>query len=207
MTNTTNLRDFLRTRRSIRRFKPDVVPDSVLRDILYTSTFAPSAHHRQPWRFVALTESPTKKHLADSMAIAFQQDLQKDNLAQEEIDKLINRSKSRINGAPVVVMLCLDMTDMNKYDDKKRRRAEFLTATQSVANAGMQLLLAAHAEGLGGVWVCSPIFAQEAVQKALDISKDWEPQAMFLIGYPADVPKVRERKQLGEIVKFIDGGR
>lgn len=203
MTNTINAREFLRTRRSIRRFKPDVVPDSVLRDIIYTSTFAPSAHHRQPWRFAVLQDSSSKKHLADEMAIAFEADLRQDNLPQAEIDKLINRSKSRINSAPVVIMLCLDMTDMNQYEDKKRKRAEFLTATQSVANAGMQLLLAAHAEGLGGVWVCSPIFAQETVQHALEIPKSWEPQAMFLIGYPADIPKVRERKKLEEIVKFI----
>ena len=203
MTNTTDLRDFLRTRRSIRRFKPDVVPDSVLRDILLTSTFAPSAHHRQPWRFVVIKESSTKKHLADSMSIAFQNDLQQDNLPQEEIDKLINRSKSRINSAPVVIMLCLDMTDMNQYEDKKRNRAEFLTATQSVANAGMQLLLAAHAEGLGGVWVCSPMFAQETVQKALNLPNIWEPQAMFLLGYPLEIPAVRERKPLTEIAKFI----
>ncbi|MBX3038308.1 MAG: nitroreductase family protein [Anaerolineales bacterium] len=202
MTNT-NLQDFLRSRRSIRRFKPDVVPDSVLSDILLTSTYAPSAHHRQPWRFVVIKDSSAKKHLADEMAIAFEKDLQQDNLSQEEVEKLINRSKSRINGAPVVVMLCLDMTDMNQYEDKKRNRAEFLTATQSVANAGMQLLLTAHAEGLGGVWVCSPIFAQETVQHALEIPKTWEPQAMFLIGYPADTPKVRERKKLEEIVKFM----
>lgn len=203
MTNTINLRDFLRTRRSIRRFKPDVVPDSVLRDILLTSTYAPSAHHRQPWRFVVVTDSSVKKHLADSMAFAFEKDLQQDNLPQAEIDKLITRSKSRINNAPVVIMLCLDMTDMNKYEDKKRNRAEFLTAVQSVANAGMQLLLAAHAEGLGGVWVCSPIFAQEAVQHALEIPKTWEPQAMFLIGYPSVVPDLRERKKIQEIVKFM----
>ncbi|MBL8090793.1 MAG: nitroreductase family protein [Anaerolineales bacterium] len=202
MTNT-NLRDFLRSRRSIRRFKPDVVPDSVLSDILLTSTYAPSAHHRQPWRFVVIQDSSAKKHLADEMAIAFEKDLHQDNLPQAEIDTLIVRSKSRINSAPVVIMLCLDMTDMNQYQDKKRNRAEFLTATQSVANAGVQLLLATHAEGLGGVWVCSPIFAQETVQHALEIPQAWEPQAMFLIGYPADTPKVRERKKLEEIVKFM----
>ena len=207
MTNI-NLIQFLQTRRSVRRFKADPIPDSVIRNILHTATFAPSAHHRQPWRFVVVTDSSVKKHLADSMAVAFEKDLrQKDNLPQEEVDKLTNRSKSRINEAPIVIMLCLDMTDMNQYADKKRKRAEFLTATQSVANAGMQLLLAAHAEGLGGVWVCSPIFAQETVQKALEISKTWEPQAMFLIGYPLVLPEVRERKNLGEIVKFIDRGR
>ncbi len=202
MTNI-NLQEFLRTRRSIRRFKTDLVPDSVISEILLTSTFAPSAHHRQPWRFVVIKNDSAKQHLANSMANAFEKDLQQDNLPQAEIDKLIQHSKSRINGAPVIIMLCLDMTDMNQYEDKKRNRAEFLTATQSVANAGMQLLLAAHAEGLGGVWVCSPIFAQETVQQALDIPKTWEPQAMFLIGYPADVPKVRERKSLEEIVKFV----
>lgn len=202
MTNI-NLINFLQTRRSIRRFKPDVVPDSVINNILLTATFAPSAHNRQPWRFVVVTDSSVKKHLADEMALAFEKDLHNDNLPQEEIDKLITRSKSRINSAPVIIMLCLDMTDMNKYEDKKRSRAEFLTAVQSVANAGLQLLLAAHAQGLGGVWVCSPIFAQEIVQNTLEIPNTWEPQAMFLIGYPAVAPELRERKKLVEIVKFI----
>ncbi|HKY53820.1 MAG TPA: nitroreductase family protein, partial [Anaerolineales bacterium] len=65
MTNTIDLHDFLRTRRSIRRFKPDPVPDSVIQNILITATFAPSAHHRQPWRFVVMTDLSVKKRLAD----------------------------------------------------------------------------------------------------------------------------------------------
>jgi len=67
----------------------------------------------------------------------------------------------------------------------------------------MQLLLAAHAEGLGGVWVCSPMFAQETVQTALNISKNWEPQAMFLLGYPLEIPELRARKPLEEVVKTL----
>ena len=171
-----NLRTFLRTRRSIRRFKTDPVPDSVLRDILHTATYAPSAHNRQPWRFIVLTDSPAKKHLSDAMAGEFQRDLEKDNLAPEEIAKRVNKSRERITGAPVVVILCVDMSEMDEYPDTRRKKAEYIIATQSAANAGMQLLLAAHAEGLGGVWVCSPMFAQETVQEALKISKVWEPQ-------------------------------
>lgn len=201
---STSLRDFLLTRRSIRRFKPDPIPDSVLRDILHTATFAPSAHNRQPWRFVVLTEPAVKKHLSDSMAAEFERDLEKDQLSPEEITKRVNRSRERITGAPVVILLCLDMTEMDEYPDPRRRKAEYLIATQSAANAGMQLLLAAHAEGLGGVWVCSPMFAQELVQKTLNISEAWEPQAMFLLGYPVEIPAVRERKLLDEISIFID---
>ncbi|MBL8061400.1 MAG: nitroreductase family protein [Anaerolineales bacterium] len=207
MTNT-NLRDFLRTRRSIRRFKPDPVPDSVIRDILHTATFAPSAHNRQPWRFIVLTNPITKSRFADSMAKEFQRDLERDNLAVDEIQKRLNRSRERISNAPVVILLCVDMTEMDNYPDARRKQAEYLIATQSAANAGMQLLLAAHAEELGGVWVCSPVFAQETVQNALNISKAWEPQAMFLLGYPVEAPAgSRERKSLDEISIFFDEQR
>ena len=95
------------------------------------------------------------------------------------------------------------MSEMDEYPDTRRKKAEYIIATQSAANAGMQLLLAAHAEGLGGVWVCSPMFAQETVQEALKISKVWEPQAMFLLGYPVEIPAFRGRKPLEEVVKFI----
>ena len=133
------------------------------------------------------------------MAIEFERDLEKDNLRQPEIQKRITRSRERIITAPVVIILNVDMTDMDVYPDEKRNKAEYLMAVQSVANAGMQMLLAAHAEGLGGVWVCSPLFVQEIIQNVLDLPKAWEPQAMFFLGYPQDIPEVRERKSIHEI--------
>ncbi len=136
------------------------------------------------------------------MAEEFLRDLEKDNLTLEEIAKRVNRSRERMTGAPIVVILCLDMSEMDNYPDDRRRKAEYLIGIQSAANAGMQLLLAAHAEGLGGVWVCSPMFAQETVQKALNISKMWEPQAMFLLGYPLEIPAIRGRKQIEEVTRW-----
>lgn len=203
MPTKAELQTFLRTRRSIRRFKADPVPASVLTDILHTATFAPSAHNRQPWRFMVMIDSSAKKHLSDAMAGEFQRDLEKDKLPLEEITKRVNKSRERINSAPVVVILCVDMSEMDAYPDTRRRKAEYIIATQSTANAGMQLLLAAHAEGLGGVWVCSPMFAQDTVQKALNIPKSWEPQAMLLIGYPVEIPAPREKKPLLEVTKFL----
>jgi coenzyme F420-0:L-glutamate ligase / coenzyme F420-1:gamma-L-glutamate ligase len=203
LTSTTNLHTFLRTRRSIRRFKPDPVPDSVIENILTTATFAPSAHNRQPWRFVIVTDSSVKAKLADAMAIEFKSDLEHDNLPHEEIQKRISRSRERILSAPVLIILNLDMSEMDAYPDDKRSKAEYLMAVQSVANAGSQLLLAAHAEGLGGVWVCSPLFAPKAIQSVLTLPGTWEPQAMFFIGYPMELPEVRERKSIQEIALFL----
>ena len=198
----TDLHTFLRTRRSIRRFKPDLIPDSVIEDILTTATFAPSAHHRQPWRFAVITESSTKKKLADSMAKEFELDLEADSLPREEIKKKVIRSRDRIITAPVVIILSIDMSDMDTYPDTRRKKAEYLMASQSAAGAGMQLLLAAHAEGLGGVWVCSPLFAQETVQAALGLPKSWEPQAMYFLEYPEEIPQARERIPISEISKW-----
>ncbi|MEW5941732.1 MAG: nitroreductase family protein, partial [Chloroflexota bacterium] len=53
-TSANELHAFLRTRRSIRRFKPDPVPGEVVSRILATATYAPSAHNLQPWRFIVI---------------------------------------------------------------------------------------------------------------------------------------------------------
>lgn len=201
-TTTTELHNFLRSRRSIRRFTSDPVPDSVIETILTTATFAPSAHNRQPWRFVVVTDLSVRIKLAEAMAADFQRDLESDGISPEKIQAQVTRSKERITSAPVAILLCLDMSEMDSYPDKRRTKAEFRMTVQSVAAAGMQLLLAAHAEGLGGVWACWPLFTQETIQKTLGLPELWEPQGMVFLGYPEIVPAVRERKPLEEIVQY-----
>lgn len=199
----TDLHAFLRSRRSIRRFKADLVPAAAIERIITTATFAPSAHHRQPWRFAVLTDSSAKTRLADRMAEDFSAELQRDGLNKEDIDFQVHRSRAKIVAAPAIVVVSLDMTDMDSYADARREGIEHLMAVQSVANATMQLQLAAHAEGLASVWVCSPLFAQEAVRIALDLPAPWQPQAMLFLGYAALTPEPRPRKPLSEIVKSI----
>ena len=138
------------------------------------------------------------------MATDFERDLTHDGLSPEKIQAQIQRSKRRITCAPVAILLCLDMSEMDSYPDEKRNKAEYTMAVQSVAAAGLQLLLAAHAEGLGGVWACWPLFAQETIQRTLNLSETWEPQGMFFVGYPVDIPAARERKKLENIVQFTE---
>jgi F420 biosynthesis protein FbiB-like protein len=203
LTYTTDLLIFLRTRRSIRRFKPDPVPDSVIQSILSTATYAPSAHNRQPWRFVVVTSPVIKAQLAAAMAQDFERDLIRDEVPAEKIQAQLKRSRERIICAPIVIVLCLDMSEMDSYPDEKRQQAERTMTVQSVAAAGLQLLLAAHAEGLGGVWVCSPLFAQETIRQTLDLSESWEPQGMFFVGYADEMAKYKEMKDMDGLVKML----
>jgi F420 biosynthesis protein FbiB-like protein len=179
------------------------VPDAIVQNILSTATYAPSAHNRQPWRFVVVTDSSVKIKLANALAEDFERDLHRDGVAPVKIEAQIQRSKERMTSAPVLILLCLDMSQMDTYPDEKRQQAERTMAIQSVAAAGLQLLLAVHAEGLGGVWVCSPLFTPERIQNTVDLPKTWEPQAMFYVGYADATPDPRERKGLENISLFL----
>jgi F420 biosynthesis protein FbiB-like protein len=148
---------------------------------------------------VVVTDSSVREKLAEAMATDFQRDLERDSLSPEKMQAQIKRSKERITSAPLAILLCLDMREMDSYPDENRNKAEYMMAVQSVAAAGLQLLLAAHAEGLGGVWACWPLFAQETIQKTLNLAESWEPQAMFFVGYTVEMPEARERKPLQEI--------
>jgi coenzyme F420-0:L-glutamate ligase / coenzyme F420-1:gamma-L-glutamate ligase len=198
-----DLQQLIRSRRSIRRFKTEPVPEDTLTRVLESATWAPSAHNRQPWRFVVLRSPEAKTRLMDAMEARFRADLTRDGLSTEEINTRINRSRTRIEGAPIAIVLCLDPGNLDSYPDPVRQRVEMQMGEQSVALAGGTLLLAAHAEGLGGVWICAPLFAPEAVQTSLLLPQTWQPQVLILLGYPAESPEPRLRKCLGEVVVYF----
>jgi F420 biosynthesis protein FbiB-like protein len=197
-----NPHGFLRSRRSIRHFKPERVPRSVIRRFITTATYAPSAHNRQPWRFAVITKPTAKTALADAMAKKFRRDLLRNGLEKPDVEHQIKTSRARITAAPVVIALCMDVSDMDAYPDPRRAAAERIMAIQSTANAGLALLFAVHAEDLGGVWMCSPLFAPEAVRRVLHLPRAWEPQALFLIGPQDEVPRPKRRKPLKDVVVF-----
>jgi len=195
MPTKADLQTFLRTRRSIRRFKPDPVPDSVIESILHTATFAPSAHNLQPWRFAVVTTSSAKTRLAETLTTKMQVDMQAESADKSDIEKRVTTSLRRINEAPVVIILCRDKTDIHVDTPE-----ETVMGIQSTALAGLQLLLAAHAEGLGSNWICWPLYAQEATRIALELPETWEPQAMYFFGYSDEAPKIKGMKDMQNVV-------
>ena len=103
----------------------------------------------------------------------------------------------------MAIVLCLDRSAVDSYSDVGRQQAGYLMAVQSVALAGGQMLIAAHALGLGGVWLCAPLFAQKTVRIALGLPEEWEPQALILLGFPAVTPEPQPRRAFEEISVFL----
>lgn len=177
---------YLRERRSIRRFLPRQIPSETLLQLIDAARWAPSAHNRQPWRFVIIKKGRNRGQLADTMGSRLRMDLTADGLSAEQIEADCARSRKRIVSAPALVLLCLTMTEMDVYPDDKRSQAEYLMAVQSVAMAGQNLMLAAHGAGLVSCWLCAPLFCPETVQSCLDLPANWQAQGLIALGYAAE---------------------
>lgn len=186
------MRVFL-TRRSLRRYQPDPVPRALIEQVLTAAIWAPSAHNRQPWRFAIVESADQKEALARAMGARLRRDLEADRVAEEVISADATRSYDRITSAPVLIVICLSMADMDTYPDTTRSQAEYIMAVQSVAMAGENLLLAAHEAGLGACWMCAPLFCPDVVRDTLDLPADWQPQGLITLGYPAQAREKTRR--------------
>ena len=193
------IQEFLRSRRSIRKFTSAPVPDDILLELLKTATYAPSAHGMQPWRFVMVKADAAKSALGQALTSRMQSDMQTENTPSAEIENRVTRSLRRIAEAPLILLICRDTQAVRIPNDNE----ENLMGIQSVAMTGMQLLLAAHAYGLGGNWICWPLYAQQETIRALNLPENWQPQGMVFLGYPAEEPKEKVLKPISEITKNI----
>jgi coenzyme F420-0:L-glutamate ligase/coenzyme F420-1:gamma-L-glutamate ligase len=187
------LAELIRTRRSIRRYLDQPVPPALIDQLLEAATWAPSAHNRQPWRFVVVETAAAKTQLAEQMGERLKADRLRDGDSIDVIARDVQRSHDRIVFAPIVIVACLSMRDMDHYPDDRRSTLEKTLATQSVANAVQNLLLTAHDLGLGACWMCAPLFVPDVVRVVLDLPTDWDAQVLITLGYPADAGKSKGR--------------
>ncbi|KPK42723.1 MAG: hypothetical protein AMJ78_01460 [Omnitrophica WOR_2 bacterium SM23_29] len=204
------MKDFwevLKTRRSIRKFKPTQVPEEDIRKITQMATLAPSAGNRQNWHFIVVKSS----RLISQM----------NRCVQELVDELASRMESPsarqeflsyshyftvFGQAPVVfavVMKPYDSTTvrlLNRYFKK----GEYKTTAgiQGVCAAIENLLLAAHALGYGGCWMTGPLIAKDKLEGLLEINPPDELIALIPIGMPDEVPKMPPRKDITEVITF-----
>ncbi len=149
----------IRTRRSIRSFKPDDVPEDVLRLILELGNCAPSAGNRQSRDFVVVRDPETRRKLAEA---AMEQ-----NFVAE---------------APVVVVVCANLKRVSPYGGRGRE----LYCIQDADCAAYAIMLAAHSLGFGSCWVGA--FEPEQVIEALKLPNYAMPVAVMPIGVPGEKP-------------------
>ena len=178
------LEEALAGRRSVRRFDGRPVPPAIVRDLVAFACTAPAPHHSRPWRFVAIESPEAKARLAQAMGEAWRADLRADGVGDDEIARLLGKSRRRIAGTPALLLACLVLAAARPWPDQRRRLAEGAMFLQSLGAALQNLMLAAHARGLGSYLMAAPLLCPQAVDSALDLPPDYEPQFLVAIGYP-----------------------
>jgi coenzyme F420-0:L-glutamate ligase/coenzyme F420-1:gamma-L-glutamate ligase len=197
--------DTIRGRRSVRRYLRKDVPAELVDRVLEAARWAPSPHGRQPWRFAVITKGETKDRLAEAMGEEWRSNLEMDGQSPEVVEKRLEGSRRRLLDAPVLVLLCLYLEELDAYPDAARRQGETTMAVQSLGAAAQNVLLAAYDLGLDAGWMCAPLFCPEKVVEALALDPEQIPHALLTLGYAeADPPKRRGRKPLGELVVYRD---
>jgi len=181
------LRDAIRTRRSVRRYTDETVPREVLERLLEDACWAPSAENYQPWYFVALTKPEEIALLQETLqksADALQPVLEERFPNHPQVVKETTAFIRTLGGAPVCILAFLRQS----YPHRE-------TVLVSVAAAVENLLLSACDAGLGACWIGATVNCgyAGAVEKRFG-PEDGELAAMISLGYPAHIPNPPRRK-------------
>lgn len=207
--------DFIYRRKSVRKFKDEMVPKEAIDKILKAATFAPSARNRQNWHFVVIRDKNKINDLAQDIS----------NKADEYINKLDNEDMKNdlkkmisyytiFKNAPVLILIYgstyeNDAYNMQKYlgeDEEKLQKLLFPAAPiQNISAAMENLLLAASKMGYGTCWMTGPIFAIDVIENHIDFKKErYELVAMTPLGVPTEEKIIQpSRKSLEEVVTYL----
>ena len=201
---TGDLATLLKSRRSVRAFQARPVSRELIEQVLEAARWAPSPHGRQPWRFVVLTRQAVKEQLAESMGDTWRRQLQMDGQSEEIVTLRMEKSRQRILGAPVIIISCLYLEDLDRYPDERRQADETTMAIQSIGAAIQNMLVMAFDLGLDTGWMCAPLFCPEIVCETLKLDTRLIPQALITLGYAAADPQRRERLPLESLIVRFD---
>ncbi len=144
-------------RTSVRKFTRQPVAEDLKTAILYAGMSAPSGVNRQPWELILVDDPALLRQLADALPYA--------KMAAD---------------APMAIVVCGNSTRFLDGDDST-------LWVQDLAAASENMLLAAHALGLGGVWTAlyPHTDRMDATRRILDIPQTLIPFNLIPIGYPA----------------------
>jgi nitroreductase len=182
-------RQALLTRRSIRRYRPDPIPEQDLQEILEAGLYAPSGINLQPWYFVAVQSQEALdevKELMGGVVERFRPVLKERFQRHPEQVGITSRFLTSLGGAPVCLLAFFYKPEYPSRDG----------TMQSVAAAIENMLLAAWDKGIGSCWMTAP----QQMGFGPELQRRFAPDkgefiAMVTLGYPegeAELPPRRD---------------
>jgi len=203
--------DAIRTRRSHRAFKDDAVEPGKIEMILDAGLWAPSPANNQPWEFVVVTKAETRSKIVElaersgrsgTIEVQGYSYIRPVNMGVAEPageDAISGYSVLFLKKVPVMIGVVGDPQPSVIQAGRERIRDGYKYAC---AAAIQNMLLAAHAQGLGSLWFT--FFDRDLVASLLSIDKTKHLLAIVCIGYPSSTPRSPGRDSQTSKIRRID---
>ena len=204
--------ELARKRRSIRRFKPDPIPDEYIEKMLEAARWAQSGGNGQPWEFIAVKDEEAKNKIVELVKESHKATWDIERTRIEELrhpsyyKERRGESTETFQDAPVFIVVCGDPRTVQATVlvthfllSEGGPYAHFLKNT---ANATQILTLAAAALGLGSQWVTIICTIESRLKELLDIPVEFSIPTIIPVGYPAYTPAPSYRRELKEILHW-----
>ena len=176
-----NVTECIKTRRSIRKFKPDPVDHSIIDSIVSSASYSPSWKNTQITRYIAVEDRSVLSEIADK----YTPDYNSKIIRQAPVLMAVTFVKGR----------CGFERD-GSFTTKKEDRWQMFDAGVSCQT----FCLAAWDKGLGTVIM--GVFDEDGISELLGIPKDRELGALIALGYPDIEPEAPKRKTVEQLLQY-----
>jgi nitroreductase len=170
------LREVLKSRRSIRNYQDRAVPDSALQEILEAVRWSPSWANTQCWEVIVVRNPETKQKLQGTLSQG-------------------NPATRAMVEAPLILVLAGKLNSSGFYKGQvTTKHGDWFMFDLGIAT--QSICLTAHHLGLGTVVV--GLFDHTGAKAALTVPEGYEVVAMLPLGYPAKQPAAPKRREIAE---------
>lgn len=204
----------IKTRKSVRKYKDDILPVEDIKKIVDAARVAPSATNSQMWEFVAITNTDVKNAMKQVIEDKYDDMLSWDE-AQDEATKIKTYKyySTFFADAPVVIAVVQkpkpsfmeDLLEKRGLSPGEISRCRPDGSLLSIGAAIENLSLAAHSLGYGTCWLAAPLYAYEGLERILNIQNPDKLVSLISLGKPLfDNQEPTPKKELEEVFRLIE---
>lgn len=210
--------DVVTTQRAIRRFRPDPVPDALVRRLVAAAICAPSARGAEPWAFVVVRDAARRAEIgrlylqAWNAAATFTQQADADRDVKDaphyaRMMRGADELARTLGTVPVLIVCCLDHARLGPIADGSGGLRAPGAAYASILPAVQNLLLAARALGLGSTLTTLHRAFEADLRVVLDLPAAVEPVVLVPLGFPRDRFGPTRRRAVEDVAHLDRWGR
>ncbi len=191
--NTEQINHLIRNRRSLypQTFNGEIIPQSIIENILENANWAPTHGLTQPWHFTVF-EGVGLKKLADFQAELYKKLTPSDQFSDLKYEKLITNP-----------LLCSHIISIGMKRSENGKIPE-IEEIEAVACAVQNMYLTCTAYGIGAYWGSGGITYMDEAKPFFDLEEDDKLLGFFFMGYPKIAWPEGKRKPIQDRVKWVN---